>query len=207
MLSELSSRARTAVGESLGNLLQRSWESLPMDIRSYRVIDLLGAPIVGMDNFPSATPLRYRDPGEFLQAEDFPSIRAPESADRWQETIRFLMRAMNGDDDSRRQACKRIMLVSAQELLTQSELEAVAKALWGKKHTAPDDLPGATDLYDWVFLLLPEPTPSLAERRFRSKWLSGDLRKFGDSTQNDGNTISVSLGTRPVDPGKIEHVL
>lgn len=195
------------LGESVGNLMQRSWESLPKEVRSRRVIDLLDAPIAGMDNFPSPTDLRYSDPGEFLQVADLPSIRASESADQWQETIRFLIRAMDGEDKARRQAAKRIMLVSSSDLLTQAESKAVANALWSKRHTGQEDLPGATDLFDWVFLLLPEPTPGLAERRFRSKWLSGDLRKFSESTQNDGNTVSVSYGSRHQDPGKIEDIL
>ena len=49
---------------SVGNLLQRSWEALANDRRSHRAIDLLGAPIVGMDNFLPANALRYPDPGD-----------------------------------------------------------------------------------------------------------------------------------------------
>ena len=44
------------------NLLKRSWEALPEDHRTARVLDLLSVPIVGMDNF-KADSSDYPDPG------------------------------------------------------------------------------------------------------------------------------------------------
>ena len=56
--------------------------------------------------------------------------------------------------------------------LNETEAVEVAQALWNEQHTGPKDLPGETELFEWVFLLLPEPEPGLAEKRFRCKWLA-----------------------------------
>ena len=195
------------LGTSLGNLLQRSWESLPAEIRTCRVIDLLGAPIVGMENFRDTTGLPYPDAAESLRSDDFPVIRSAESARRWDETIKFLIRALGGVEEARRRAATRILLLAEKELLTEAESSEVARVLWTEKYTSPDNLPVGTTLADWVFVVLPEPTPGLAERLFRRKWLSGDLARSHDSDQANGNTISVSLGESPTNPDKIDHVL
>ena len=71
----------------VGNLLQRSWESLPSTRRTARAIDLLNTPIVGMDNFSVSIPDHLPDPGEFLRAEDLPSVRTLENDDQWRDVI------------------------------------------------------------------------------------------------------------------------
>ena len=47
----------------------------------------------------------------------------------------------------------------------------------------------------------------MAEQRFRLKWLYGDISKLQGSTQSEGNTVSVSFGTSPTDPSRIEDIL
>ena len=191
----------------VGNLLQRSWEALPSARHTARAVDLLNTPIVGMDNFSVSIPDHLPDPGEFLQAEDLPSVRTLESDDKWRDVIHFLLRGLTGDEESRRRASRRILLVSDRGLLTEAEASAVAQYLWSDKYTAPDNLPVGTPLFDWAFLLHPEPNPGMAEQRFRLKWLNGDISKLQGSTQSEGNTVSVSFGIRPTDPGKIEDTL
>ena len=58
------------------------------------------------------------------------------------------------------------------ERLTEPGASQIAQALWSTTYTDPESLPRETPLYDWVFLLLPQPEPGTAERRFRQKWLA-----------------------------------
>ena len=190
----------------LGRLLQRSWEALPGESRSHRALDLLAAPIAGLDGFSTAIPDQFPDPGGFLQAEDLPT-RTPENDGQWHEVITQLVRGLDGDDEPRKRAAQRMFLVAKKRLLTEAESSAVAQALWSEKHTAPNSLPAATPLFDWVFLALPEPLPGEAERRFRLKWLSGDTSRLRANIASDGGTITVPLGGDPVKPDRIEDVL
>ena len=90
--------------------------------------------------------------------------------------------------------------------MTEGESSEIAQTLWGDKFTKDDDLPLGTDLFDWVFLLLPEPESGMAHQRFRLKWLSGDSSKFLDRMSSDGNMTSVEWGNGPVEPNRIEYV-
>ncbi len=137
----------------VGNLLQRSWEALPSTRRSARAVDLLNTPIVGIDSFSVSIPSRFPDPWEFLQAEDLPSVRTRENDGQLRNVIQFLLRGMTGDEESRRRASGRMLMVSDRGLLTEAEASAVAQSLWSDKYTAPDSLPVGTPLVDWAFLL------------------------------------------------------
>ena len=60
------------------------------------------------------------------------------------------------------------------KVLTATEVLEVADALWGEDYDGHDELPIGTDIYDWGFLVLPEPRLGLAEERFRAKWLNAE---------------------------------
>lgn len=157
--------------EPIRNLLTRSWEAMPEDCRAARVLDLLSAPIVGMDNF-KAFQSHYLDPGELLQDELSPPIRTDENENRWQQIVNLLERGLQTGGDARARAALRVASATFRERSTEAESYKIANALWNEEYTKPDDLPGETELFDWVFLLLPEPKPGLAEQRFRRKWLA-----------------------------------
>ena len=81
---------------------------------------------------------------------------------------------------------------------TETERSDIASALWSEQHIAHRVLPDRTQLLDWVFLLLPEPEPGLAEQRFRLKWLTNNVRQENKSSPDDilwqvGNAL-LSLG-------------
>lgn len=152
------------------NMLKRSWESFPKSLQTVRVLDFLSAPIVELDNF-TAHNLFYPDPGYFLQVDLPLPIRTDANEGRWQEIVSLLVRGLRAGGEARKRASLRIAPVSLGGRLTETELSQAAQALWSEKHTGSNDLPGETLLVDWVFLLLPEPEPGLAERRFRCKWL------------------------------------
>ena len=191
----------------LEHLLQRAWEALPMDRRIDRALILMGSPIVGMDSFRASVPGHLLDPAELLNIDCLPDTRRAEHDGSWQEVIAFLLRALVGDAESRRRASRRILLLSDKGLLTESESSATAQAFWTDKYTGPDGLPVETHLLDWAFLQYPEPSPGVAEERFRLKWLSGDVSRFQSAPEANGNVVSISLGSSQVNPDHLENVL
>ena len=172
----------------LKNVLERSWKSLPEHRRTCHVLDLLGAPIIGMNGFTAAIEDQYPDPGDFLQKDRFALNRTPDNDSRWQDVISFLLRGLGGGRQARERASLRIVSVVFRSMLTEAESSAVAQAIWVNKHTPPSDLPRNTELDDWVFLLLPEPTPGLADQLFRRKWLPA-----ADATREDPPNVEESL--------------
>ena len=168
------------------DLLERSWETLLEDRRTARALDLLSAPIVGMDNFTAKSAAHYRDPSEFLQDDElFSPPRTADNEHRWQEVVSLLVRGLHAGGEARKRASLRIVLVELEKQLTEAELSQVAQALWSEKYTGPDELPGETSLLDWAFLLLPEPEPGLAEQRFRRKWLTASNAPQEDAPRHD----------------------
>ena len=192
--------------KSVANLLRRSWEALPKDRRAVRAVNLLSLPIVGMDNFSANAPDHFPDPGEFLKAEDLPDANTLKNESQWHDVVNFLIRELEGGAEARSRALNRLSKVFDKGLLTEDEVSAFTRALWGDNYTVPDSLPTGTHIFDWAFLLLPEPSPGEAEQRFRHKWLSGDIGRFQDDDQRDNNSFSVSFGASPVNPDKIEDV-
>lgn len=158
------------MGGPVRNLLQRSWEALSEECRNARIFDLLGAPIVGMDGFEAGFK-NYPDTGELLQNELPVPARTRDNEGRWQTIISLLVRGLQAGGEARGRAALRIASLDLRERLTESEASQIAQALWNETYTGSDGLPGETLLYDWVFLLLPEPEPGMAKQRFRHKWL------------------------------------
>ena len=180
------------------SLLNRSWETLPEDRRTARVLDLLSSPIIGMDNFTAKSDDRYPEPSELLQGDDklsFPS-RTADNERRWQEVVSLLVRSLHAGGEARKRASHRIAHMELEKRLTEAESSQVAQALWSEEYTSPNDLPGETLLFDWAFLLLPEPELGLAEQRFRCKWLTAsstpqeDEPSLDDTLWQIGKTIS-----------------
>ena len=193
--------------KSVGNLLRRTWGVLPKNRRTARAVDLLSLPIIGMENFTTNVAAFFPDPAEFLQTDDLSSVRTSENDSQWSDTVNFLIRGLEGDVEARKRAIGRILVVFDAGLLTDSEVSAVAQALWSERYTTSGSLPSGTDLPDWIFLWLPEPNSGTAEQLFRQKWFSRDIDDSMSSTQSDRNTSSVSRGTEPANLGKLEDVL
>ena len=159
------------MSQPVRHLLERSFEALPESRRTELVLDLLGAPIVGLDNFVTDVS-HYPDPGYLLEKKFPPPIRTLDNENRWQETISFLVRGLRAGDETRKRASRRIVEIAFWGRLTEAEKLQVAEAIWKGDDIGSDDLPSGTDLRDWVFFLLPEPEPGIAEQRFRRKWLN-----------------------------------
>ena len=69
-------------------------------------------------------------------------------------------------------------------VLVGEEISEIAQGLWGEDYFGSENLPSGTNFFDWEFLLLPEPRPGLAERRFRAKWLLPDESSNGVSLRS-----------------------
>ena len=177
------------------NMLERSWEALPRERRTARVLDLLSEPIVGLDNFKAASN-NYPDPGDLLQDALPPPTRTDDNESHWQEVVSLLVRGLRTGGEARKRASCRIAPVVFWGRLTEAESSQVAQALWDEKHTSPNELPSETLLFDWAFFLFPEPELGLAEQRFRCKWLTASSTPQEDEPSLDdilwqiGKTIS-----------------
>ena len=154
------------------SLLRRSWRALPENRRTSRVLDLLSAPVVGLNDFTSSM-THYPEPGHLVMQDDFPPPdRTNDNESRWQDVVGLLTRALREGGEARQRASIRIARVALWNCMTQEEAIQVADALWGERQASDDGLPKQTWVYDWMFLLLPEPENDIAERRFRRKWLA-----------------------------------
>ncbi|TLN00961.1 SIR2 family protein, partial [bacterium] len=159
----------------MDNLLARSWETLPKNVRSGLVLKVLSAPISGLDGFDAFQ--FYPDTGGLLVNDDeIPApIRTSETEASWAEIVQMIIRGLRSTGEARKRAAVRLVPLTLWGSLTRFEQDLVAQALW----QASDNLPLGTSLNDWMFILLPEPEPGIAEQRFRKKWLGSQELKDG----------------------------
>ena len=181
----------------IGNLLRRTWVSLAKQSRTDRVLDLLLSRVAGSAGFiPSASAHPLIDPGELL-SRDRPPPRTTENEERWTSLVALLVEGLRSGGDARRRASIRICYPGLRERLTDLERSMIADSLWHPNHTPTDSLPQGTDLEDWRLLFLFEPTPNLADDRFRAKWISRTtLEEAGPSDQKVNDTIVVPMSGR-----------
>ena len=201
--------SHVSLSRPIGNLLRRSWDALPPDQRSSRVLDILGTPIVGLDGFQVQIESRHPDPGTllFMDSELLLPARTSDNEERWQAVVKLLIRGLVAGGAARRRAATRLVSVMSRGRLTEAEISQVGDALWNEKYTPEDSLPENTDIYDWAFLEMPEPLPGVADRAFRRKWLSSDFVKVQDSAPSPGEVIPVSSPNEPTHPASLEDTL
>lgn len=160
--------------QPLHNTLRRSWLSLPKLRQVARILDLMSAPILAVGNtvrpyFP------YPTPNELLHEQFMPPDRVSDNEDRWQQIVHQLILGLNEGGEARKLSSLWVSRIVLWKRLAKGEVDRVARALWNEKYTEPSALPGETALFDWVFILLPEPELGLAERYFRSRYLSNKV--------------------------------
>ena len=171
------------LADPIRSMLKRSWEALPEDRRAKYVLDILLSPIVGMEGFESSSK-KYPDPGELLQNEPPPVVCEDGDERRWTKIVDLLVRGLEAGGNARERTSIRIASAAVWKNLSQIEADAVAQALW--KKPSYHLLPVETALYDWMFFLLPEPAPGLAEQGFRRKWLvAGESPSASTPSPND----------------------
>ena len=197
------------IGPPLRNLLERTWKTLSQKDRTCKALDLLGAPIVGLDDFTVQIPERYPDPGQLVKRASRVQLpkRCGDNESEWQAIVHLLLRALRTGGEARERAVIRLGPLAHQGFLTGAEESEMADALWAVEYVPAGSLPTSTTLYDWAFLILPEPEPGLADRRFRRKWLNCDVVQSRHDLSRSGGTVRVSLGSSPDDPTKLEDTL
>ena len=165
------------------SLLSRSWESLPIELQRERIVEVLGAPIIGIDGFsPGAVGIyRYQDPCDLLGMHTTLEVsRTSENDNRWREIVGFVVRALRSKEEARTRAASRMSRLVELKILTADEMAEFGQALWGEEKGGLCDLPIGTNIFDWAFMVLPEPRTGLAEERFRAKWLNPEMLNGSD---------------------------
>ena len=178
---------RVLMYQPIRNILNRSWEALPETYKTNRLLDILVAPIAGLNGFTVHGAL-YPDPGNLLSEDNLPPLRTSDNENLWQKVARLLVQGLKEGNEPRKRAAVRMTWVANQSVLKDGEQNELMKALWGEKYSNHDALPSGTSLYDWDFLCLPEPEHGLAERRFRRKWLNTPI-----STNNASQPVDFIL--------------
>ena len=197
------------VFSSLSNLLKRSWQALPPQYQSSRVLGILNAPIVGIDGSRTQFETRRPDPGVLIDKSSgrlFPA-RTSANEDSWQAIVRGLLTGLGVSGPVRGRAARRLVPMVFQGRLTEDEASQVAKALWADEQTSESGLPDSTDLYDWAFLVLPEPQPGIGDKLFRLRWLSGDPVNLQQDAASEGGKTTISFPYEPNDPKILEDTL
>ena len=168
--------------QPLHNTLSRSWLSLPTHRQVVRILDLLSAPILGVDKTIRPHFL-YPTPDELLHERFTPPDRTNDNEDHWKQIVSQLILGLNEDGEARELSSLWVCRIASWKRLTEKEAEKVARALWREKYTEPTGLPRETGLHEWVFMVLPEPEIGLAEQCFRKKYLSDGEDKKGDEKE------------------------
>ena len=199
---------------AIRHLLSRSWEALPMPAKADLALELLPAPIVGVDGY-APNPYGFVDPGELIdgggEEEAIPS-RDEQNNKEWEATVRFLVRALACGEDAGSRAMLRLVQVAMAGRLTPDEEANVGRAIWAGDDREYEGLPGEKTLRHWVYLRMPEPRTGIAEEWFREKWMSAvDLSgvdgktlhnmlfHIGDAKERSGRhefLLSLANGTR-----------
>ena len=161
--------------EPVQNLLKRSWHGLPKHRQNECFLDLLSAPILGVDNTEHGIFSFYPNPLEFFVFGISPPDRTDGTEDRWRKIVNELVRGLNKGGEARERVSHWIFQIAKWGNLREEEKKGIADALWNDR-TLPEGIP----LADWEFMVLPEPKPGMAEQNFREKWLSVGVERAND---------------------------
>ena len=155
---------------TIRNLLARAWEVLPVQDRQRKAMFLLNSELTGTNNIEPIIEYSWPDPAEVVA--DTKLIRTPENEPQWSSAVDLISRGLAGNAVARHRAIIRMIPVVRSNLLTENESQMISAALWSEQHTPKRALPANTGgMYDWAFLIFPEPTPGLAQEAFIAKWL------------------------------------
>ena len=128
---------------------------------------------------------QYVEPAYVLPRNvDLPA-RDSDTEAKWRDLIGLIVRGLLEGGEARKRASLRLWRIARNGVLTEAEEQEVVKALWRDDIAESNDLPRETDLMDWPFLLLPEPSVGFAERTFRKKWLecAASVETEGEETE------------------------
>ena len=149
----------------IAGLWKRSWEAMNLESRKNAVLVILRAPV------PEDALPRESDPGDLL-LDKLPRIKRTDADEAiWASCVQQICSGLRGGEYARMLAFDRLNPIARRHLLSQAEEQEVAASLWGDVDRESIELPRIGPVDDWVYLLLPEPEPGIAERCFRVKWI------------------------------------
>ncbi len=180
------------VHEALGNMLRRCWASLSDEQRTDHILDMLDAPIAGMDG-PATERQWFPEPADILSSSDVPPPRSHDNEERWRAVVEIVIRSLGAEGMARERAAKRLFILTMGDRLTESEATRAAIVLWEKDGVRSSELPLKTSLHDFVFMVLPEPSVDIATERFRHKWLRGDPKKLRLTNMHYSGAVGLSV--------------
>ena len=190
--------------EALGNTFNRCWESLSDSQRRARALDLMDAPIVGVDG-PHTEWSGYPDPAQVVSEDGLPQ-RSADNEGRWQAVVERIIRGLGIEGMARERAARRLVVLALSGRLKEGESARVARALWSDSTDEGRELPQGTPVFDFAFIRLPEPRVGVARRVFGRKWISGDVGNVS-VTGLAGSGSSVGLSGGHTNPRNADDVL
>lgn len=153
----------------VARVLTRSWRAMDLESRADAVPEIL------MSRIPEDALMTDRDPVA-LTLPDLPKVERTDAEEAvWASCVRQICTALGGSEDASRLALERLFWIARNHLLAEAEKREVAIGLWRNVEPDSDELPDIRGVDDWMYLVVPEPEPGVAERRFRTKWIG---RKF-----------------------------
>ena len=186
-------------------LFRRCWETLSDQQRSQCLLDVLEAPIVGTDGLTTHSS-DYPDPGEVLSVEERAPERLEDNEARWESIVAKLVRSLGIKGMARKRAAYRLASVAFMHRLTNAEKARVAEALWSLRCDGGGELPGGTNLFDFTFILLPQPTTGAGRSGFGRKWLSGNIAEI-EATRPYGRAAAIGFPGNHTNPKKADDIL
>jgi len=180
------------------HLLQRSWEALPKEARENLVLDVMSAPISGLDGFSQAEQGMI-DPAELFFPRDGIAIAARNVSTeaKWKTIVERTIRGLQSEEFyTRQRAFYRLYWLSKWERLTSEEYTVVADALWRRADVRRESLPSGSEFHDFVFLNLPEVSEGQAQAGFRAKWINDEPSAGGPPLQQIFSQVGAALASR-----------
>ena len=161
------------LGRPLQNLIHRVWSALPQEQRTNHVFELLELPIVGTVGYAQQS--QSADPCGLVTKYDIAQVRSDENQESFSKVIANLISAIQTGAESRSRAISRLIPLVLSGTLLDAEQIDISEALWNDGDPVKRNPRNGGSLYDWVYLVMPEPKKGFAEGWFRSKWLTPRL--------------------------------
>lgn len=156
----------------INNLLTRCWETAHHELKDKFTLALLNLPIAGVNSFLTSD--QHIDSAACLNSYKIRNkLIRDQSKDQWPSIVSLIINGLNSNGQGRESAAARLCIITP--YLKPEEYSMIAKSLWEKALQTNDSLPQGTNLYDFVFLSLPEPEKGIAEKNFRLKYFSDNI--------------------------------
>lgn len=179
-------------------LFRRLLYAMPRPEILQRIPKLLSLPIPTESGFEISEPQMWGEPFTYIEWLENTKLDPDFDRSSWSAPIVNLLRVIkDGSSEARKRAVLRLAKLHEIDGLTREENEVFGKALWSRiDHDK--GLPSNTDLFDFVFLILPEIEKGRAKENFRKYLLSTDFpRMVQRSITPDGKqSTSVAIGSQ-----------